>query len=215
MCFSAGASFTAGAVLSATGVVTLTRVKKPSMRLFSLLPLIFGVQQLAEGFVWITLNNPGHDTAQKVFMYIFLVIADVIWPTLIPGSMLVMEPDAGRRKIMRIFLISGMIVSAYYAVCLSIFSVNPEIVNCHIFYAGTYVPALMIPAFLLYLISTLTPLFLSSVRGMKWFGAAMFISVLVTVVFYIRNVTSVWCFFAAILSIMILLIIRKENPRTA
>jgi len=40
MCFSAGASFTAGAVISAIGVATVIKVRKPSQKLFAVIPFI-------------------------------------------------------------------------------------------------------------------------------------------------------------------------------
>jgi len=214
MCFSAGASFTAGAVLTAAGVATVSQAKKKETRLFSLIPLIFGIQQIAEGVIWLTLNNPGHYPGQSLFMYIFLAIADVVWPTFIPASIMLMEENPGKRKVLKYFVVSGAVVSLYYAICLAVFKTTPEILNCHINYKGTFIPALMVPMFLLYLISTITPFFISGIRGMKWLGLAMFISVLVSVIFYFKNITSVWCFFAAVISVIVFVIIKKENPRT-
>ena len=203
MCFSAGASFTAGAVISAIGVATVIKVRKPSQKLFAVIPFIFGIQQLTEGCIWLTLQNPGHLTIQKISMYIFLIMADVLWPVMIPGSLLLMEENVKRRKALRIFLIAGAVLSSYYAICLIIFKVKPEILNCHINYGGAFIPSLMIPAFLLYQVVTLIPLFISGVKGMRWLGVLMFLAVVVTVIFYVKNVTSVWCLFAAIISVVI------------
>lgn len=214
MCFSAGASFTAGAVISAIGVATIAKVHEPSQKLFAIIPLLFGIQQLAEGCVWLTLQNPGHDVIQKIFMYLFLVPADVFWPSLIPGSLLLMEENIKRRKAIRIIFIAGVVLSLYYAFCLMSFRVTPQIVNCHIYYAGTYIPSLMIPAFLIYIIVSVAPLLISGIKGMYWLGIMMFIGCVVSVIFYVKNVTSVWCFFAAIISIGIYWMIRS-NPRPA
>ena len=74
----------------------------------------------------------------------------------------------------------------------------------------------MIPAFLLYQVVTLIPLFISGVKGMRWLGVLMFLAVVVTVIFYVKNVTSVWCFFASIISISIYAImieIRNMNKK--
>jgi hypothetical protein len=40
MCFSAAASFTAGAIISAIGIATEIKVQKPSQRLFASVVLI-------------------------------------------------------------------------------------------------------------------------------------------------------------------------------
>jgi hypothetical protein len=122
---------------------------------------------------------------------------------MIPGSLLLMEENQKKGKILRIFLIAGTVLSSYYAICLIYFKVSPEILNCHINYGGAFIPSLMIPAFLLYQIVTLIPLFISGVKGMRWLGVLMFLAVVVTVIFYVKNVTSVWCFFAAVISMVI------------
>lgn len=203
MCFSAGASFTAGAVICAVGVATIARVHKPNQKLFAIIPLVFGLQQLAEGCVWLTLQNPGHETIQKISMYLYLVTADILWPVMVAGSVLLMEENPKRRKVIRIFLVAGALLSMYYAFCLIHFKVTPEILKCHISYGGDFFPSLMMPAFLLYIVVAITPMLISSVKKMYLLGILMFLAVVVTVIFYVKNVTSVWCFFAAIISMVI------------
>jgi hypothetical protein len=45
MCFSAGASFTASAVLTAVGAATLLEVRKPSQAALASVTIFFAVQQ--------------------------------------------------------------------------------------------------------------------------------------------------------------------------
>jgi hypothetical protein len=58
MCFSAGASFAGGIIISAIGVITIKKVHKPSQIVFACIPLFFGFQQIAEGVQskWLNLN---------------------------------------------------------------------------------------------------------------------------------------------------------------
>ena len=91
MCFSAGASFAGGVIISAVGVATGRKVRKPTQRLFAGIPLLFGFQQFAEGVLWVTLRSGGHDWLQNAATYIFLITALVIWPVMIPSSMWFME----------------------------------------------------------------------------------------------------------------------------
>lgn len=213
MCFSAGASFTAGAIISAVGIATVREVKKPSQLTFSIIPLIFGLQQIAEGIIWLTLQNGGPVILQKISTSVFLTIADVIWPWMIPLSVLLIEENPKRRRIIRLFLGLGIFVSIYYAFFNFFFKVTPEIITCHIYYNTAIPKSLEIPVFLLYLSSTITPLFVSTVRRMYVFGILIFISVVASVIFYTKNVTSVWCFFAGVLSVIIYLIIRDLNKK--
>ena len=98
MCFSPEASFAGGIIISAIGVATLRKVHNPSQIVFASIPLFFGIQQIAEGFVWITL--PGHDyiNLQKISTYLFLIMAQVIWPLMIPVSIMLMEKNNQKKK---------------------------------------------------------------------------------------------------------------------
>lgn len=214
MCFSASASFTAGAIITAAGVATEVVAHKPSQRLFASIPFFFGIQQIAEGCVWISLTNPGHLMMQNVCTYIFLIIADLVWPVVIPASCLLMEENPRKRKIFKGLLIGGILLALYYAFCLIFFETKPEILNCHINYAGDYPKLLVVPAFLVYLAVTITPLVMSSIKGMLWLGFMLFIGVIVSLIFYLENVTSVWCFFGAIISIMIFWVLKKTKTET-
>ena len=212
MCFSAGASFTAGAVISTIGVASLREVSNPSQRLFAAIPLIFGIQQFAEGCLWLTLQNGDYAIIQKISAYVFLLTADALWPVIIPLSVLLLEEDSKRRKILRILLFTGIILASYYAYFILFFTVTPQILNCHIYY-DTFTPeSLMIPAFLIYLSVTITSLSVSSIKNLHVLGILMFLSCVVSVIIYTKNTTSVWCFFAAVISGMIYYIIIASQP---
>jgi hypothetical protein len=215
MCFSAAASFTAGSIITATGIATEIKVQKPSQRLFAGIPLIFGIQQIAEGFVWISLQKPDHLLMQNISTYIFLFAADLIWPVMVAASCLLMEENLKKRKLMRILLIPGIALSLYYGCCLLLFKVKPEILNCHVNYAGDFPHFMVIPAFLTYLVVTITPLLISSVKGVFWLGIMLFLGVVISALFYIQNITSVWCFFGAVISVMIywVLSIQKNTAK--
>lgn len=212
MCFSATASFTAGAVIGSIGVATQLKVREASQRVFATIPMIFGIQQIAEGLVWVSLQHPGHTLMLDIGAFVFLLAADIIWPVLVPASCLLMEKNPVRRRIMKVMLILGSLLSLYYAFCLFTYKVTPEILNCHINYADQFPKVLVIPAFLLYLVATITPLMISGLKGMRWLGSLLFTGVLLSVIFYIENVTSVWCFFGALISGMIYWVLHINRP---
>ncbi len=70
MCFSATASFIAGSALSAGGIVTLRMTARRAEIPFAMIPLLFGVQQLIEGMVWLSLANgpPWPNTATLLYL---------------------------------------------------------------------------------------------------------------------------------------------------
>lgn len=200
MCFSATASFAGGVIISAIGIAVVTKVHKPSQLLFASIPLFFGLQQFTEGVLWLTIPNPDYAAVQKIATSIFLVMADVLWPTLIPLAVLMMESNARKRKIIRCLLFVGLSVSVYYSCCLLFLNVTPQIMGYHIVYNSDFPELIAIPVFILYLIATLTPLFISSIQRTHLMAVLMFFSCVVTAIFFTQYLTSVWCFFAALIS---------------
>lgn len=213
MCFSAEASFAGGAVISVIGILAVKKVKNPSQAVFALIPLVFAFQQFAEGFVWLSLRFQEYETLQKISTYIFLTMAEVLWPTMIPLSVLLMEKKENKRKLLKILLILGISLSVYYAFCLLTFDVHPQISGFHIQYLNDFPEQLRTPAFYLYVIASITPLFVSSIKRTHILGILMFLSCLVTVIFFTQYVTSVWCFFAALISGVILWILSDINSK--
>ena len=78
MCFSAGASFAGGVLISAIGVASIREVYKPSQLVFASIPLFFGVQQIVEGCLWVTLPNNDYLNIQKIATHCFLIMAQVL-----------------------------------------------------------------------------------------------------------------------------------------
>jgi hypothetical protein len=200
MCFSSEASFAGGIIISAIGIATIKKVHNPSQLVFASIPLFFGVQQIVEGCLWLTIPYPEYGFAQKIGTYIFLIMADVLWPTIIPLSVLLMEENHKRKRVLRILLGTGIFLSLYYVYCLLFYNVTPQIMGYHIQYNTDFPVSLSMPAFLIYLIVTITPLFISGIKRTHLMGILMFLSCLVTAIFFTQYLTSVWCFFAALIS---------------
>ena len=78
MCFSTSASFAAGITLTVIGVASIKKVKDPSQFLFASIPFLFGVQQFAEGVLWLTIPNSELLTIKKIFTSIFLFFAQFL-----------------------------------------------------------------------------------------------------------------------------------------
>lgn len=200
MCFSAEASFAGGAIISAIGIATVRKVHKPSQIVFACIPLFFGFQQIIEGVVWLTIPSVEYIALQKLVMFIFLIMALVLWPMMIPFSVLHMEESKKRKKYLYALLIMGGILSSYYAYCLVAYNVIPVIMGFHIQYNNNFPKSLAMASFIIYLIVTITPLYISSVKRTHLMGALMTLSCLITGIFFSQYLTSVWCFFAALLS---------------
>ena len=202
MCFSAGASFAGGVIISAVGVATVRKVHDPSQILFSAIPLFFGFQQITEGLLWLLLPLNDYEELRHVSTYVFLVMAQVIWPVMIPLSVLFMEDSEKRKKYLVVLLFIGTALAIYYVFCLLSFNVYPQIQGYHIFYDNDFPssPVFTVVSFIFYLIATITPLFVSSIKRTHLLGILMTLSCLVTAIFFTQYLLSVWCFFAALIS---------------
>jgi hypothetical protein len=213
MCFSAEASFAGGVIISTIGVATVKEVHKPSQLVFASIPLFFGAQQITEGCLWLTLPNPEYGNVQIFSKYIFLIMAEVLWPMMIPLSVLFMEENKKRKRILWILLFMGISVSLYYAFCLLFFNVTPQIMGYHIQYRTDFPKSLTALAFIVYFIASITPLFVSSIQRTHLLGILMFLSCVVTAVFFWQYLASVWCFFAALISGVIFWILRDAKRK--
>ena len=211
MCFSTGASFGAGIVLSVIGVLSIKKTEKPSQIVFASIPLIFAVQQITEGFVWLSLSNPAYTSLQPVATYNFLFFAQVVWPAWVPFAILKLEPKETRRSMEIILLAIGIIVSLYLAYCLLSFPVEAKIIGYHISYKQYYPDSISNYCGFLYIVATIVPPFFSRIKRMWLLGTTILVSYIITNIFYTDYIVSVWCFFASIISIAVYAILYELN----
>jgi hypothetical protein len=203
MCFSATASFGAAIVLSGIGIATIKKAQKPSQIVFASIPLVFAAQQFAEGVLWVTLPNTSDLALQKVMTAAFLFFAQVVWPLCVPVAIYMLEKDHKHQIILKILVGTGVVISAFLGYCLVVYPVQAEIIGQHIAYQQDYPVSLKTYGAALYLLATIAPLFLSTIKRMWLLGACILISYAVTAVFYEHYILSVWCFFSSIISITV------------
>ena len=137
MCFSATASFAAGTALSATGVVTTAKTKTKKELPFAMVPLLFGIQQLTEGFVWLSLS--WHAAALNfITTYIFSLFAFVVWPVYVPFAVGLMETVAWRKKAIYVCQAAGILVGGYLLFSHTLSPVTSEIIGRHVVYNNSH-----------------------------------------------------------------------------
>ena len=127
MCFSATASFGASAVLGAIGILAVAKAKSKPQRVFGSIPLVFAVQQLTEGLLWLSLKDPGLASCRPFLTYTFLVFAMVVWPFWIPFTIWLLEKDQKRKRLIKGFVWVGALVAI--GVCIILFSYPVEVVT--------------------------------------------------------------------------------------
>ena len=205
MCFSLEASFISGTVLAVVGVVAIKKTHTIPQAMFAGSPLLFSFQQISEGFVWLSITNTEYSSWLKPSATIFLTIAEVIWPIWISLSLLLLEKKK-TNKIILIFLFGiGVIVSIYLGVQLLSNRIIVEQTSHHIYY-NFGVPETIIQVFsILYFIAAVLPLFITSINIKKTvpIGLLIFFSYLVSKIYFENYVLSIWCFFAALISVLV------------
>ncbi len=209
-------SLGAGIALTVIGVATIRKAQAPAHLLFASIPLIFAVQQIAEGFLWLTLPNSSMVAEQQFLTYIFLTFAQIIWPLWVPLAVMLLDQEGQRKKSQKVLVGIGMTVSFNLAYCLLTNHVQAKIVGHHITYLQDYPMALRPIGGVLYFAATIIPLFLSQVKKMWILGVTIFASYIIAAIFYDHYVLSVWCFFASIISGSVYyILVEIKNSETA
>lgn len=211
MCFSASASFSAGVVLTVIGIASIRKVKKTSQIIFASISVLFGIQQFTEGFLWLALTDPAFAVLEAFTTYNYLSFAQILWPFWVPLAIYKLEQAGCRKKLLLSFIVLGGMVSVYLAYCLVQYQVSANIIGCHVAYIQDYPKVIGIYSGILYILATIAPLCFSSVKRMWIVGVLIFASYVVTKLFYVEYFTSVWCFFAAIISLSMYGIVRGLN----
>jgi hypothetical protein len=209
MCFSATASFGAAAILGSIGIISLVKAKEPCQKMFAAIPLIFAIQQACEGLLWLTLTKDSFEMWQITATYGFLFFAQILWPTWVPLSVLLLEKDEKRKPWLQLASFGGFICSLIMLYRVLTFDVYAEIQNHHIVYNVNDSIMLIVISSVLYFVSTVAALFLSSVRYMKLLGLLLFASLIISKLFYKIYFISVWCFFAAVVSVVVIYIVKN------
>lgn len=195
MCFSATASLVAGIALSGIGVATMAKVRNKRELPLASLPLLFGIQQLIDSAVWVSL---GTSLLSVVLVYAYTLLAFVGWPIFVPFALLSIETNKVRRKVFGALTLVGLGVGLFFLYYMVFGTVTAEIVNHCVAYDTPH--PYRIPVLAFYLIATCGPFFVSKKKLLNQLGIVLFLSFGIAGWFFIETFPSVWCFFAAILS---------------
>jgi hypothetical protein len=213
MCFSATGSFAVSGVLAGLGAASILRNPSKPNRMFAAVPLIFATQQALEGVVWLTIHGDAHATLHQMAVTAYLACALVVWPTWLPWSLRRVEKQPARHRVLAAILGVGGLFSACALLALMRGRPIARIVGHSLEYeyarSGNFpLPLIYLVA---YLVPTIVPLFVSTAYLARAIGTMLVISLGATVLIQRNALTSVWCFFAAILSSLILLSVERQR----
>lgn len=203
MCFSAPASF-----ISSGGLILLSgasfAIAKKEDKVLAIIPFLFGVQQGLEGIQWLYLNA---GSSSLLVGYGFLFFAFILWPIYVPTFVYIL--DKKKRAILEWFIFIGIAVALYSVYRLLTQTLTVQELGSCVSYTFNFPSNPLIK--IGYALAVFVPLFISSYKAFRWFGFAIAILALISWFFFTFAFTSVWCFFAAIVSSMFFLYIRSKN----
>lgn len=206
MCFSATASFSAGAVLAGIGAVSLTQMRAPQEFGIAALPLAFAAHQTAEGLVWLSATGRAPAAVGHAAAAAYLAWAHALLPLVAP--LIVWWFVAERRRLLTPLLVIGAGLSLYIATTLLRFDWGVEVVASSLNYRN---PGLGWLAAVVYAIATLGPFLVSGRRWLVAFGVVNLIGLVATIAVKAYAFTSIWCFVAAMSSVFVLGAMRRQH----
>lgn len=206
MCFSATASFTASAVLTAAGVVTLKEVKHKAQWPLAAIPLTFAIQQAVEGWIWLLQTQSAPAWLESMLSHTFPLIAYSFWSIWVAFAVRSLETDPTRRKILAFMQAVGIGVGVFFAYFLISGPLTIEIINQSIHYNFTF------PLFVFiqwcYGFAIIGATLVSSHKLINLFGIGLIVSYNIARFYFTSTYPSVFCFFSALISVIIYLQIR-------
>lgn len=203
MCMSPEVSFAAAAVLLPAGAVSIRRAWRTDRRYLALaaLPLLFGLQQAAEGLEWQAESGPLLVAYSLAYMF-FTWLA---WPVWVPVATYFLEPPR-RQPLYVVFAVAGGMLGAIQY--LPYFAHDgwlvPRFLSAAISYEGTYILDFLVPrplTYAVYLTIIVVPLLIASDRGVAVFGVLVALVAATTYLFFRYAYVSVFCFGGAMMSL--------------
>lgn len=212
MCFSPQASFGAAAVLSVLGVMGLKKTGGSRFGLIAAVPCFFAIQQMLEGFVWLAIERGDYSSiSYTIPVYAYLFFASVWWPLYLSIVLWYLEENQQRKQWLLGTILAGVIVALVASINFYAGPVTVEVVDHHLSYQQPnqfpFSTALYYAGLVFYLLATSGALFLSTIPYASTMGWLVLLAFAAAQIWYYLAFGSVWCFFAAICSALIVLVL--------
>lgn len=173
------------------------------------LPIALGLHQIDETFVWWWLQGHVGSQVGRVAMWIYLVFALVVLPTLVPAMVYFFTPRSTRRRRLAPFIVLGAVVSAILFEAMLVGHPAARLATYYLAYTIGLRHGIAIIG--LYLVATCGPMLASGYRPMVWFGVANLVAVIALALLCASGFTSLWCFYAALVGGAVALHLRLTN----
>jgi hypothetical protein len=202
MCFSPEADLAVGAIVTGVGFDALRHVRTPKQIPLAALPLLLGLHQITEAFVWWGLQGHVAHTVERVALWIYLLFALAVLPVLLPIMVTLVEQSPTRRKVMIACTGVTIVVAAALGGAVVRGPIGVAIEQHYLSYdIGSLSHGGQLTA--VYVAATCLALLASSSRDLVTLGVMNLVAVPLLVWLTLDGFISLWCFWAAIVSIVI------------
>ncbi|HZU78968.1 MAG TPA: DUF6629 family protein [Acidimicrobiales bacterium] len=199
MCFSPQGDLIGGAVVAGIGIDAFRHtVGRSSHLVLAGLPLLLGAHQIDESLVWWSLQGHLSAAVGRTAMWIYLVVALLVVPVLVPLAILRLEPTRRRRWMVVPFVLLGLGVAGVLFEAMVRGPVTVKMGSHHLAYSIGLHHGIVIVG--LYIVATCGALLLSSYQHIVVFGLANLAAVVVLARLTADGFASLWCFYAAVAS---------------
>lgn len=211
VCFSPAGDLVGGTIVAAIGIDACLHVRgRYEYLAIAALPIVFGLHQIDETFVWWGLQGHVSKGIGHVAMWIYLIFAMVVLPIVVPLMVLMIEPMARRRWRLVPFTVLGLGVSAVLLEAMLVGNPSAHLGSYHLEYSIGLRHGIVVIG--LYIVATCGSLLVSGLRSVVWFGVANLAAVIALALLCASGFTSLWCFYAALVSGAIALHLRYAKP---
>ncbi|MDJ0705736.1 MAG: hypothetical protein QNJ46_20920 [Leptolyngbyaceae cyanobacterium MO_188.B28] len=209
MCFSAAASFTATAILVPAGIYAskIARNKDPRYLPLAIFPLAFGIQQGLEGLAWLGLEG---NQADLVWLGArgFLLFSHgfwMVWPALTAYAL---ESRPWAKKLLLAIALIGFLFGVSLCGPFLTFPdwLSVAVTQGSIDYQLQIIYDRFFPrdiSRLIYMLIALGPLWLSNLTPLRLMGGLIALLAVITYWLFNYAFVSVWCFWAAVVSLYV------------
>ena len=149
------------------------------------------------------------DAAKEVY----IVYAHAVLPAIVPLGFMLLEPDRSRSRLMWPLVCLGLLLGGYLLWQVTAYPVGAQPEARCIDYT-THTPNDVLIG-LLYVSVTCGPALMSSRRHLRWFGLISLVGVIAVALVRADELTSLWCLYAALVSVLILEHFRRQRSSEA
>lgn len=206
MCFSPEVDVVAGVAIGLVAVDALRH--NPSRRSLpvALLPAVLAFHTLTEAFIWWGAEGTVPLMAAEVAAQIYIIVAFVVLPVLVPVAVAMLEPAGWRRTALLVPMAAGVVAAGLYFSTVVTGAASAVACDAYIDYRMVGAPTIAGAA---YALATCGALLLSGLQPIRIWGLLNVVAAAGLAYWAAQALPSLWCFWAAATSVLIASVIRQ------